>query len=121
MPRILVIDDSSLMRNLVRGALEALGYEVEDFLPVSPLEVVERIRANRPDLVLTDYHMPHVDGQMVARMARRADPGIKVAMLTAVRDRNLEQAMGALGVRHFLHKPMTAEAIAQGVRAILEG
>jgi DNA-binding NarL/FixJ family response regulator len=64
--------------------------------------------------------MPHVDGQQVARMVRRADPGIPVAMLTAVRDPAMEQALGVLGVRHFLHKPMTAEAIAQAVQALLE-
>jgi CheY-like chemotaxis protein len=119
MPRILVIDDSTLIRRMLRGALEELGFEVEDFLPVSPLEITERIRAARPDLVVTDYHMPHVDGMQVARMVRRTDPGIPVVVLTAMHDPAVEQILATVGVRHVLHKPMTAAAIAKALQGFL--
>lgn len=119
MARILVVDDSAFMRKFLRAALEARGHEVDELLPVSPLEVTERIRGQRPDLVLTDYHMPHVDGLQVARMVRRADATVPVVMLTSVRDAALDAALATTGVRHILHKPMTGEAIADSLQEIL--
>lgn len=119
MARILLIDDSAFMRRYLRQVLEAAGHEVDELLPVSPLEITERIRERRPDLVLTDFHMPHVDGLQVSRMVRRADPGVAVAVLTSVRDPALEASLATVGVRRVLHKPMTAEAIAQAVAGIL--
>jgi two-component system chemotaxis response regulator CheY len=97
MARILVIDDSS------------------------PLDVVERIKSNRPDLVLTDYHMPHVDGLQVARLVRRADAGVTVVMLTSMHDPALEAGLATAGVRHILHKPMTGEALVKALEEILGG
>jgi two-component system chemotaxis response regulator CheY len=119
MARILVVDDSAFMRKFLREALETLGHEVDDLLPISPLEITERIRANRPDLVLSDYHMPHVDGLQVARMVRRADAAIPVVMLTSVRDPAVDAALATLGVRRILHKPMSGEAIAKAIQEIL--
>jgi len=119
MTKILVIDDSSFMRKYLREAFGEAGFEVDDLLPVSPLEVMERMKACKPDLVLTDYHMPHVDGSQVARMARRADPGVPVVVLTATRDPELDQSLTNLGVRLILHKPMTFEAIVKSVQDLL--
>lgn len=119
MARILVIDDSKFMRTFLRSALEAQGHEVDELVPVSPLEVTERIRAQRPDLVLTDYHMPDVDGLQVARMVRRADATVIVVMLTSARDPALDAALATAGVRRVLRKPMAGEAIARALEEIL--
>jgi CheY-like chemotaxis protein len=119
MARILVIDDSSFMRRYLRDALEGLGLDVDELVPVSPLEITERIRERRPDLVVTDYHMPHVDGLQVARMVRRADAGIPVVVLTSVHDPALEAVLATTGVRRVLHKPMTGEAVAKAVKDLL--
>lgn len=119
MAKILVIDDSSFMRRFLREAFEELGFEVDDLLPVSPLEVVERMKEGRPDVVLTDYNMPHVDGAQVARMARRADAAVPVVVLTATRDAELDASLAKLGVRLILHKPMTGAAIVKSVQDLL--
>jgi len=119
MAKILVIDDSSFMRKFLRQAFEEAGFEVDDMLPVSPLEVMERMKAGRPDLVLTDFHMPHVDGAQVARMAKRADSAVPVVVLTATRDAELDESLIKLGVRLILHKPMTYEAIVKSVQDLL--
>jgi len=119
MAKILVIDDSSFMRKYLREAMEELGFEVEELLPVSPLEVVERIKQGKPDLVRTDYNMPHVDGNQVARMARRADPGVPVVVLTSTHDASLDETLTKLGVRLILHKPMHGEASVKALREVL--
>jgi len=120
MTKILVIDDSSFMRKYLREALEELGFVVDELFPISPLEVVERIRSGQPDLVLTDYHMPHVDGNQVARMARRARPGIPVVVLTSTHDPSLDRTLGKLGVRLVLHKPMKGEEIVKALQGLVQ-
>lgn len=68
MTRILLLDDSSSMRHYLRGFLEEAGYEVDDFLAGSTLEVIERIKAFKPDLMISDYNMPLVNGLTIARV-----------------------------------------------------
>lgn len=119
MAKILVIDDSNLMRRMLRQHLEEAGFEVEDWMPLSALEVVDRIRASAPDLVLSDYQMPGVNGQTVAKMAQKADPAIPVVILTALRDPDMEAVLQRFGVRRILNKPIQGPALAEALREVL--
>jgi two-component system chemotaxis response regulator CheY len=119
MTKILVIDDSAFFRKFIRESLEELGFEVEDLLPVSPLDVTEKMKGWAPDLVLTDFNMPHVDGQQVARMARRANPKVPVVVLTATRDEAMDRNLAKAGVTLILHKPMTGVAIVKALQDLL--
>lgn len=119
MPKILVIDDSAFMRHQLRGFLEEAGHEVVEFLPLSALEVLERVREIMPDLILSDYNMPDVDGQSVTRMAKRANPGLPILILTATRDVGREAALAKLGVAGVLHKPISQETLLQAVKKVL--
>lgn len=119
MPKILVIDDSALMRKISRQSLEEAGFEVEDFLPGSVLELMERLKTSPPDLVLSDYNMPNIDGQNVARTVRRFNPGLPVIILTANRDTAREALLGTMGVRRILHKPILGPDLALEVKEVL--
>jgi two-component system chemotaxis sensor kinase CheA len=59
-PKILVVDDSVTTRSLEKSILEAHGYQVR--LAVDGVEALSQIRAERPDLVITDMMMPRMDG-----------------------------------------------------------
>jgi len=119
MPKILVIDDSGFMRKYVRDLLEEADYEVEEYVPLSALEVMDKIRSTKPDLVLSDYNMPHVDGQSVARMTKKANPAVRVMILTAVRDSAREAALIKLGVEQILHKPIQGQELLQAIQEVL--
>ena len=119
MPRILVIDDSAFMRQYMRGFLEEAGFEVDDFLPESALEVLDRVIAFAPDLVLSDFNMPALDGQIVARTLRRSNPALPVLVVTASRDPAREAVLGTMGVRRILHKPVKGEELVRVVREVL--
>jgi CheY-like chemotaxis protein len=118
-PKILVIDDSSLMRKVLRKYLEEAGFEVDDWLPLSPMEIPERIAASTPDLVLSDYQMPGLNGLSVAKMVFKANPEIPVLILTALRDPELENNFKKFGVKRILNKPITAEALVQVLKEFL--
>src|SRR5262249_28059630 len=69
--QILLIDDDGFYRGLIRQILEEGGHQVIE--ATDGPEGVERFRAQRPDLVLTDMRMPGVDGAEVIRSLRQLD------------------------------------------------
>ena len=120
MPRILVIDDSALMREVLGRHLEKAGFDVEAWMPDSVFEVSERLAATKPDLVLCDYQMPGVNGLSVAKMALKADPRPKVVVLTAFRDPEIEANLKKFGVARVLHKPLKAAPLIEALQEILQ-
>lgn len=119
MAKILVIDDSALMRRVLRSYLQAAGHDVEDWLPLSAMEIPDRLTSNPMDLILTDYQMPGVNGMTVAKMALKAAPGVPVIVLTALVDPELEAQLAKFKVRRIIHKPISAEALQRVVTEVL--
>jgi len=119
MSRIVVVDDSKLMRNLVRTILDQAGHEVETWEEVTAGEVPGRITAFNPDLVVTDYQMPGCNGLTVARMARKAKADLPVIVVTASHDPSVMDALKSQAVSCILHKPLKEEDLLKAVSKIL--
>jgi CheY-like chemotaxis protein len=103
--RVLVVDDSAVVRELIAVNLELEGLEVVQC--VDGLEALERIAEQRPDAITLDVMMPRLDGfSTVERL--RADPttaGIPIVIVTG-RASAADLARGeALGVDAYLTKP----------------
>ena len=119
MPKILVIDDSAFHRQYVRGFLEEAGYEVEDFHPGSALEVLEKAKLFQPDLVLTDYVMPHVDGLTVVKMIRHYSAATPVVILSAFRDPRRDEKLKIHQPLWILNKPIKGDTLVAALKPIL--
>lgn len=119
MAKILVIDDSTLMRRILRNHLQAGGHEVIDWLPLSAMEIPDFLTANSVDLILTDFQMPGVNGMTVAKLAMKTVPLVPVVILTALRDPEVEAQLMKFKVRRILHKPITPEALLVMVSEVL--
>ena len=119
MAKILVIDDSKMMRLYLRRCLEKGGYEVEEWVPMSAMEVPDFIKTSGPDLILTDYQMPGCNGASLARMVQKADPTIPVLVITAFMDGEMESILLKLGVRRVLSKPIEGDALLLAVAGAL--
>ncbi|MDF3071223.1 MAG: Blue-light-activated protein [Polyangiaceae bacterium] len=108
---VLVVDDEDAIRKIVCMALERFGYEV--MLASHGAEAVALFAQHRQRiaLVLTDMAMPIMDGPATIIAIRAIDPDAKIvgsSGLTANGD--VAKAVGA-GVKHFVAKPYTAEAL----------
>ena len=83
--RILIVDDSSLVRLYYRGVLERAGFEVEQ--AINGIEGVEKLLSAPFDLVIVDVNMPRMDGfEFIARIRASANAKIRdlpAAALTA--------------------------------------
>ncbi len=119
MGKVLLIDDSPMMRTYLRRCLEKGGFTVEDWVPLSAMEIAPKVTESTPDIILTDYQMPGCNGGTVARMAQKADPKIPVIVLTAFRDAELIANLQKFGVREVLAKPITPETLLAAVNAAL--
>jgi two-component system phosphate regulon response regulator PhoB len=117
--RILVVDDEPDLLELVRFNLAQLGFEVGT--AATGLEGLERIRRERPDLVVLDVMLPDLPGTEVCRRIR-SDPelvGVPVLMLTA-RTEEIDRVVGLeLGADDYVTKPFSPRELALRVQAIL--
>ena len=118
MSKIVVVDDSKLMRNLIQHILEQAGHEVDAWAEVTAMEVADRILASDPDLVVTDYQMPQLDG-LGAVLARRRVPGLPIVVVTALHDAQVMDALKSQAVNQILHKPLKEEALLETVAEVL--
>ncbi len=119
MARVLVVDDSKLMRHILRQFLEDGGHEVTEWAEVSATEVAGRLAADAPDLLITDYQMPGCNGLTLARLARRARPDLPIIVVTALRDPAVLEALQKQEVNRVLHKPLSEQDLLAAAQPLL--
>ncbi len=114
--RILVVDDEPQMRRVLRSTLSALGFVVAD--ADSGEAAIERVRAERFDLILLDINMPGLSGLETCR-AIRSRSDVSIIMLT-VRERSLDkiEALDA-GADGYVTKPFDVNELLARIRATL--
>jgi adenylate cyclase len=113
---VLVVDDEEQNRTLLRDALEARGYEVEE--AENGLEALQKIAARPPDVILLDLMMPKMDGFDVCRQLRIDDKTahLPILMVTALSERG-DRLMGIqAGANDFLNKPIDLQDVLLRVR-----
>lgn len=111
MSKILTVDDSRIIRRIISGAVELLGFEVLE--AENGQMALEELIAHGEEvkLILLDWNMPVMDGYSTLE-AIKADPktrGIPVMMVTTEAEKtNVIKAIKA-GASHYLTKPFTQE------------
>ncbi len=111
LPLVLVVDDSITVRRVTQRLLVREGYRVA--LAADGLQAIERLREERPAVVLTDIEMPRMDGFDLTRNIR-GEPNwaeLPVVMITSrIAPKHREQAV-SLGVKHYLGKPYSEDEL----------
>ena len=106
--RILVVDDSSLVRLYYRDVLEKAGFEVEQ--AINGIEAMEKVLAGPFDLAIVDVDMPRMDGFTFLRALRRGAPAVAtlpaLVISTEAGAQDLDDARGA-GANFYLVKPVS--------------
>ena len=119
--KILVVDDFSTMRRIIRNLVRELGFsnseEADDGATALPM-----LKTGRYDFLVTDWNMPVMEGIDLVRSIR-ADPELRempILMVTAEARREQIVAAAEAGVNGYIVKPFTAQTLEQKIAKIFE-
>ena len=118
--KILTVDDSRMIRTLVRKYLSKLGLQIVE--AADGQAGLEAAKAESPDLIILDVNMPIMDGPDMLR-ALRSDSEtkpMKVLMLTAESSEKLVLELIKLGISDYIVKPFEEELLVKKVAKILQ-
>jgi DNA-binding NarL/FixJ family response regulator len=118
-PRVVIVDDHELFRAGVRSELDGLVDVVGEAATVD--DAVERIREQRPDVVLLDVHMPGGGGPEVLRRVAAAVPATRFLALSVSDDPEDVIAVIRAGARGYVTKTVSGAELADAVRRVQSG
>ncbi len=121
LPRVLVVDDSSLVRLYYRDVLEKSGFDVDQAM--NGLEAMERVLAQPFDLLIVDVNMPKMDGFSFLRELRRSKSeaaALPALIITTEAGREDAEEARAVGANFYLVKPVSEADLRDHV-AVLTG
>ena len=117
--RILIADDASFMRQMIREIVEPEGFEVVAEA-VNGVDAVAQYEAERPELVTMDIVMPKRSGIDAVRDILAFDPHAKVVMCSALGQEALVTESLRAGAQDFIVKPFQPEAVVETLRRLIE-
>lgn len=116
--KILVVDDESRMRKLIKDFLEREGYEVLE--AGDGMQALDVFYENKDvSLIILDVMMPHLDGWEVCKEVRRSST-VPIVMLTARSEERDELKGFELGVDEYISKPFSPKILVARVNALLK-
>lgn len=119
--RVLLIDDSPIIRLGLRSALEDYADITIVAEAGSAADGLAAVAKHKPDVVLLDLHLPDKSGLQVCRELLKMRPQTKVLVLTSSsNERNVQEALSA-GARGYLLKDNDGAALASGLRTVAGG
>jgi DNA-binding response OmpR family regulator len=114
--RLLLVEDDSRIRLVLRLALTDRGYQVDE--AATGTAGLRAVADTRPDVVLLDVSLPDLDGLEVCRRIRQTSQ-VPVIMVTARASQQDITAGLAAGADDYVTKPVTAQVLAARVEALL--
>ena len=118
MPKVLVVDDESNMRFLLRMVLETEGFEVVE--AHHGAAALDRVKEVVPDLVVTDLMMPDCEGPELFGRLRLKVPGLRVLYVSGYTEASAARKTGIDRGLPFVQKPFTAAELVRQVRRALD-
>ena len=118
--KILIVDDEAGLRGIIGSFFRVKGFQTAE--AGDGLEAMERIREERPDVVLLDINMPIMDGLTFLSKVKE-DPSmntVPVIILSArTESKDVEKGIG-LGAQFYLEKPISFENLNRCVQVVLQ-
>jgi two-component system chemotaxis response regulator CheY len=119
---ILIVDDSSSIRRLLKKVLELSGIELGEVLEASNgLEALDVLKREWVDFILCDIHMPKMDGIQFLRELKRDEvlSRIPVIMVSTEGREEIVKEVKALGIRAYVKKPFSPEEIRKVIENLI--
>jgi two-component system chemotaxis response regulator CheY len=119
MKRVLIADDASFMRQMIRDIIEPEGFEVVGEAS-DGVEVVDKFRKLHPDVVMMDIVMPKRSGIDAVKAIKADAPSARVVMCSALGQEALVTEAIQAGAKDFIVKPFKPDAVLATLRKVVE-
>jgi len=122
--KILIVDDSPIMRNLVKNCLTTLGYDPAGWREAADGEAAwASLVADPPDVVLLDWNMPNLDGYELLKRIRGDGRFKTLAVVMATSENNKTHLVAAVkaGATDYLIKPIREDQLGEKLMHIQNG
>ena len=119
MIRVLVTDDSRVMRQIVIRTLRQAGYEWDVREASDGVEALELIRADEPDVVLSDWNMPEMNGIDLLRRLRAEGFTTPFGFVTSEGSPEMRATAEAAGALFLIAKPFTPDVFREVIDPVL--
>lgn len=111
---VLIVDDSKAMRMIVSRTLRQAGYGDGNLREAADgAEALAAIKAEEPDLVLSDWNMPEMNGIELLRALRADGSTVRFGFITSESTDEMREQASAAGAEFLLAKPFTADQVAE--------
>jgi two-component system, chemotaxis family, chemotaxis protein CheY len=116
--RILAIDDSRTIREMLREALTSAGFVVD--LAVDGLDGLDRVRVFSPDVVITDINMPRMNGfEFITAVRKNIEKtALPILVLTTESAQDLKEKARAAGATAWIVKPFDGDRLVSAIKRV---
>jgi len=115
---ILIVDDASFMRMMIKDILTKNGFEVVGEAE-NGAKAVEKFKELDPELVIMDITMPEMDGIQAVKEIKSIDPNVKIVMCSAMGQQAMVIEAIQAGAKDFIVKPFQADRVIEAVKKVL--
>ncbi len=113
MKKILVVDDEPEVGELLADFLGLQGYQA--ITAVRALDGLEKVKSEKPDLVLLDIMMPEIDGLECLRRIRKMSPETIVIIISGIKDEKIAKDAIRQGAYDYIAKPFDLDYLKDNV------
>jgi two-component system, chemotaxis family, chemotaxis protein CheY len=122
--KVLIVDDSAVMRKIVERALRQAGLDLSEVLEAgNGAEALVQVEKGALDLILSDINMPVMDGLEFLKSLAAMDSAKKIPVVMITTEGSEARVMEAIsiGARGYIRKPFTPEQVKERVTSLLGG
>lgn len=117
---IMVVDDEVAVRNITSAVLRSLDFQVLTCADGAEALAVLAEQRTEPSAIITDMHMPNMDGLTFVLVLRRMLPDAEIIVASGRMEDHEINAFQELGIRTFLDKPFTQKELLEVLRGVLD-
>jgi len=120
--KILIVDDSKAMRMIVTRTLRQAGFDNHEYLEACDgAEGLGLVASDKPDLVLSDWNMPEVNGIEFLQRLRAEGNDVRFGFVTSESTDAMRALAAESGALFLIAKPFTADTFSEALAGVLVG
>lgn len=118
MNRVLIVDDATFMRMMIRDILEQNGFDIVAEAK-DGTSAIEQYKKYKPDIVTMDITMPDMDGIKTLEHIKKIDSNAKIIMCTAMGQQAMVMEAIRAGAKDFIVKPFEEDQVLEAMQKVV--